>query len=471
MIVPLVLRNPAFRGAPVWGLLAGLNSGVICGLLTMAALRLHAAPSPAMLALAVWASVAAYLVLGAVTTRATEHELALPVSGRQLWIAHCAAEVSGCLAIVALSAFLIGLLARVVTVLGGAQADIPGVTALLVAASLVAVLAIEATGRGAAHASGWSFLVWRMVVIAFMALLLIVASRRPWLSSLALLLVAAAGGAFVAHCVPPALDLVPRKPGRAATPTPAATARPALPAGEARPRLAPLFFRWVPPFARYGWLVFAALLGFILAGGAGIMSSDEHAAAMRLFYFYLVAYLLVSANGPLLRPLRFADPLPVGRGRILAGLFGPPLCAVVAGALLGSLSSEIPFALTALEVALAVVIWLTSLALLLSAYRPAVPDWVRQMLYWGPLAILLIVPLRSLFSGIARRTTPFAAETGSESAVLDLVQQPAGALALVAGAGALVALAAWLALRQFRRMEIPVRAVRYEIVEWACEDR
>jgi hypothetical protein len=72
---------------------------------------------------------------------------------------------------------------------------------------------------------------------------------------------------------------------------------------------------------------------------------------------------------------------------------------------------------------------------------------------------------------MSRRTRPFAVEAGLETAAAELMKSPAAAFALGLGAAALVAFAAWLALRQFRRMEIPVRSVRYELVEWACEDR
>ncbi len=474
MNLRLVRNDAAFRASPAWALLAGLNAGVVSGLIVMAALGRAASPPVGVIALAIWLSVGVYLVAGPVTTRATEHELALPLSGRRLWLHHALAVLVGCLLIVAVGAILLGLLAAVAALRGPARLSVAAPTALAAAASLLAVALIEAAARGEAELAGrWQHRAWRVAVVLAIAVAVVSAGRAPWVAALGLLALAALCGAFALRGVPPALELVPRatvaaprrdaRAGRDASSDRTATHQ--------RARLAPLLFRWLPHFSRYGWLVFAALLGFLFAGGAGALSEDPDLAGMRLFYLYLVAYMLMSTNGPLLRPLRFVDPLPLPRGRVFARLFAPPLVGIAAGMAAGSAVQTVPFGVLALELALVVTLWLLALAALLTAYRPGVPGAVRQALYWGPLALFLIIPMRSLILGVSRRTRPFALEARLEVSAAELMKSPAGALALGLGAAALVAFAAWLALRQFRRMEIPVRSVRYELVEWACEDR
>jgi hypothetical protein len=474
MNLRLVRNDAAFRASPAWALLAGLNAGVVSGLLVTAALGRAASPSAGTIALAIWLSVGVFLVAGPVTTRATEHELALPVSGRRLWLHHALAVLVGCLLIVGVGAALLGLLAAVAALRGPARLPVAAPAALAAAASLLAVVLIEAAARGEAELAGrWRHRAWRVAVVLAIAAAVVLAGGAPWAAALALLALAAIGGAVVLRGVPPALALVPRAPVAA----PRRDARRGMDAAadgtalRRRAPLAPLLFRWLPPFSRYGWLVFAALLGFLLAGGAGALSEDPDLAGMRLFYLYLVAYMLMSINGPLLRPLRFADPLPLPRRQVFARLFAPPLAGIAAGIAAGSVVQTVSFGVLALELALVVTLWLLALAALLTAYRPGVPGAVRQTLYWGPLALALIVPLRSLVLGMSRRTRPFAVEAGLEAAAAALMETPAGALALGLGAAALVAFAGWLALRQFRRMEIPARAVRYELVEWATEDR
>ena len=474
MNLRLVRSDPAFRASPAWALLAGLNAGVASGLLVTAALGRAASPSAATIALAIWLSVGVYLVAGPVTTRATEHELALPISGRRLWLQHALAVLVGCLLIVAVSAALLGLLSAVAALRGPARLPVAAPAALAAAASLLAVALIEAAARGeAALARRWQHRAWRVAVVLAIAAAVALAGRAPWATALALLVTAALCGALALRGVPPALELVPR----ATDPAPRPDARTGMDASadrtaaRQRARLAPLLFRWLPHFSRWGWLVFAGFLGFLMAGGAGALSEDPDLAGMRLFYVYLVAYMLISTNGPLLRPLRFADPLPLPRGRVFARLFAPPLAGIVAGVVAGSAVQTVPLGVLALELALVVTFWLLALAALLTAYRPGVPGAVRQALYWGPLALVLVVPLRSLLLGMSRRTRPFALEAGLEVSAAELMRTPVGALALGLGGAALVALAAWLALRQFLRMEIPVRSVRYELVEWATEDR
>jgi len=474
MNLRLVRNDAAFRASPAWALLAGLNAGVVSGLLVMAALGRAASPSVGTIALAIWLSVGVYLVAGPVTTRATEHELALPISGRGLWLHHALAVLVGCLLIVAVGAVLLGLLAAVAALRGPARLSVAAPTALAAAASLLAVVLIEAAARGeAARAGRWRHRAWRVAVVLAIAAAVVLAGRAPWAAALGLLVLAAIGGALALRGVPPALALVPHAP----VPAPRPDARRGMDASadrtatRQRARLAPLLFRWLPPFSRYGWLVFAVLLGSLAAGGQAALSDDPDLGGMRLFYLYLVSYMLISTNGPLLRPLRFVDPLPLPRRRVLAALFLPPVVGIAAGALVGAAFSTLPFGVLMLELALVVTLWLLALAALLAAYRPGVPDWVRHALYWGPLALLLAIPLRSLILAMSRRTRPFATEAGLEAGAAELMKSAVGALALWACAAALVAFAAWLALRAFRRMEIPARSVRYELVEWATEDR
>ncbi len=387
MNLRLVRNDAAFRATPAWALLAGLNAGVVSGLLVTAALGRAASPSAGTIALAIWLSVGVYLVAGPVTTRATEHELALPISGRRLWLHHALAVLIGCLAIVAVGAVLLGLLAAVAALRGPARLSVAAPTALAAAASLLAVALIEAAARGEAALAGrWRHRAWRIAVVLAIAVAVVFAGRAPWAAALGLFALAAVCGVLAVRGVPPALDLVPR----AAVAAPRRDARRAMDATADRTamrwraRLAPLLFRWLPLFSRYGWLVFAVLLGFLAAGGQAALSDDPDLGGLRLFYLYLVSYMLISTNGPLLRPLRFVDPLPLPRGRVLAALFLPPVVGIAAGALVGAAFSTLPFGVLMLELALVVTLWLLALAALLAAYRPGVPDCGPARAVLGP---------------------------------------------------------------------------------------
>jgi len=121
----------------------------------------------------------------------------------------------------------------------------------------------------------------------------------------------------------------------------------------------------------------------------------------------------------------------------------------------------------AVLMALVCVPWLLLVALLLRAYRAGVSDARRQGLFWG-LAVLVVVffvgQAAAVIAGLAR---PWLATALVEIPVRALGESAAATVAAWVSGAALLFVAYRLAESQFARMEIPVRPIRFTLIELA----
>ena len=115
-------------------------------------------------------------------------------------------------------------------------------------------------------------------------------------------------------------------------------------------------------------------------------------------------------------------------------------------------------------VALTAVPWLLLIALLLSAYRAGVREWVRQTVVWGSLGVLLGFVIATSLGDILDIMQPWAIRALVEIPVMRLGRTAAGTLGVWIVAGLLLAGAYRIVQSQFLRMEIPTKPSRYTLI-------
>ncbi len=118
----------------------------------------------------------------------------------------------------------------------------------------------------------------------------------------------------------------------------------------------------------------------------------------------------------------------------------------------------------ALVLPLVAVPWLLLVAALLRGYRAAVPEWVRQAVYWGTLAGFLALQLSLAAAMMTRFVRPWVAEAVLDIAARRLGETPGAAVAAWVVCAVVLLAAYRVAESQFLKMEIPTRPSRYTLI-------
>ncbi len=445
----LILGHPALRTAPAWCLMNG-----VFVLLGTAITDAMSSRSPDAFIVVTWSALPIFFLSLPARTRAGEHELALPLTGRTLWLRHVIAVAITVLAMVATAWLLLPL----VTYRWQPAPEGLGMVALrLVAGGLLATAVIEAAGvRMALVPFRGGHLAWRFVVALALGQTLPWVAGGPVEGAVAPLLIAAGLVAWSAGRVPASLDPADAHPrGRVRRGRDERRGR----THATRGLLLKLLFGYAPRWSQVFLLAMMAVLGWGAAGGL-----EDLFRASSWLYAYLSAQFFFAIVPSILRPLRFVDPLPVARVRLLAAMLAPLALAFLAGVGVGLVTSGVPAHHVLTITAGVVVASLLVLALYLRTFRAGVPDWVRHTTYWLPSVVFLALPVASL---LLLRRGAFSRE---DALIAQLAGSPSGRLLVAAGLGAAM-LASWrLASSQFGRMEIPLQPDRYELGSPIRED-
>lgn len=118
-----------------------------------------------------------------------------------------------------------------------------------------------------------------------------------------------------------------------------------------------------------------------------------------------------------------------------------------------------------LILALTVTPWFLVSALLFRAYRPEIPEWVRQSIYWGGLFVIILLFLSQAVAMVADFAHPWLARALMEIPAWKLGRSAAATTSAWIVAGAVVAVAYRLTESQFRRMAVPTRPSKYSLIE------
>ncbi len=301
--------------------------------------------------LLLWLPAAMFMIIAAFSSRGNELDLAMPISGRTIWLAHLLSTVAVTVTILVTAALLdrLGqwLLYRAFPELHTE----PVVLRLLpfaVACAMLTAVILQALGPGRFRSSlGFRRLGMVLGIVLAGGVAAWGLSHAPAWLALAPLAAAVGGVLYLHERVPPVLHLVDRAPtadgpaaaARGAAPRPV-TAHERLPvAGGGRALLLrtvgeSMLGRWVPwmlmPIvAVYGWLT------------SGAMHALDGGRDSRTIYIFLAAYLLLVTVLPSLRRLALVDALPIPRRLIFALTALPAILVYVLGYGVGSLSTAI----------------------------------------------------------------------------------------------------------------------------------
>ncbi len=455
----LLFGHPALRTAPAWCLMNG--TFVLLGVALTDAM---ASRSPDAFIVVTWSALPIFFLTTQARARAGELDLALPLTGRTLWLRHVAAVAGTVLAMVATA----WLLLPAVSYRGQSGPDGLHLAGLrLAAGGLLATALIEAVDvRRALVPLRSGPALWRFLV-AFVLGQIVPWVARDAVSGVLVPLLLAAGVVFwSARRVPASLDtaaLDERRAARAGRGSREAQASREGRVPGARVLLLKLLFGYAPRWGQAFWPAMMAILGWGAAGGLEFLFRSSS-----WFYTYIAAQSLFAVIPSIMRPLRFVDPLPVPRARLLAAMLAPLALAFLAGVAVALVTSDAPLARVLPVTAGVVVAWLLAVALYLRAYRAGVPGWARHTVYWVPSVVFLALPIAALLfraGGVA-----FSREDALMAQVARLTGSPAGALLAAVMLAAALAAAWRLAVVQFARMEIPLQPDRYELGSPIRED-
>jgi len=116
-------------------------------------------------------------------------------------------------------------------------------------------------------------------------------------------------------------------------------------------------------------------------------------------------------------------------------------------------------------IALTAAPWLLLVAVLLRAYRAGINEWVRQTVFWGSTACLLLFWLALSFGTIAGVVKPWTVRGSIEIPVMLLGRSVVGVFAVWVVSTLAIAGAYWVTQRQFRHMEIPATPSKYSLLD------
>lgn len=116
--------------------------------------------------------------------------------------------------------------------------------------------------------------------------------------------------------------------------------------------------------------------------------------------------------------------------------------------------------------ALAAVPWLLLVALFLRTYREGLAAWVRQAVFWTPLALILGVMGGQVALAVADWLEPWVVRGLTERLIWRLGLSAVGAAATWIASALLILGAYRLAEAEFRRIEVPARPTRFTLLDW-----
>jgi len=355
-IAMLVRQHAALRTLPRWLLLTTVTSLLLEGVRATSGLRLaragEAAPEFAgrlLAAGALWAPLAAFLLVTTFRPRCGEQQLALPLPARRLWRAHVVAVALAGGAVLGLAALAAAV--HDLALMRGAPAAIRDGVREVVPAAVVCLLcaviglAARAPSRQRVQASPGE-LVWGLAVAAGAILATAALSRLPAVALAAPLGLALLIAWRIERALPEALELATggRPPARVRNGARAAAAgawgacRPA----PARGMTAITVFRVMSARGSlFVMLPVLCLYGLLLAGGMSVLTGDPADRGERdaLFAVWglLTIFLLVTPLPKQLRGLHLLDPLPLSRRFLFGVMILPGLLATGAGYATGAI--------------------------------------------------------------------------------------------------------------------------------------
>lgn len=334
MIAQLVRQDAAFRRLPFWVLMAMVWAGVAAGM--SAWITANRGPiSIEMLGVLSWTAVVLYLVFGEVRTRAHRFNLALPISAKELWIAHIVAVSLTGLVILAISAVVTGgsliLMGKLVDATPMEPQPLSILGGLLVAALLLGVAILHAFRPDTQEVPvSRSSVVWSLAAAAIPLGLLRALQPLGFGGVTIVLALAVTALAYGYRSIPDTFSVptgIPR--GGAATPSGAG-------AWETPRASAGLWFslRVVhglttcakKPIAALMIVPVMLLLGFVSSGVINDRGDDQ-----RFAYPLMVVYVMMAITTFPLNRLGSIDWLPWSRRRTLALLVLPGFALFVAG--------------------------------------------------------------------------------------------------------------------------------------------
>lgn len=330
----LLLRNGALRGLPIWGVLLFLNATLLIGFARSVAMARGAELGPSSVLLAGWATVALFLVLAGAKPRGSTLDLALPIDGRRIWLAHVGALALmgtvltvGFVTIAQAAAFPIR--GRVPYAVDG-----PRLMLILEGGLLLALALLQAPKRELIRIPVTrGYIGWVLVVLATMPLLLLPLMAVGAVGGVVLLAMAALVGAWTYRSLPETLALVPRVPGDGHFGTIDAAAEDVAPVKgyTGRWRAALSVFRCLTAGSKEIIALPLIVLFGLLTGGAFEASPlSAEVRDLRFYYIPMAIYMLFMLVGPRMCLLQALDPLPIGRRLLVAGLLLPSALVFVA---------------------------------------------------------------------------------------------------------------------------------------------
>ncbi|MCP3962195.1 MAG: hypothetical protein GY719_30500 [bacterium] len=463
MMLTQIRRDKAFRNLGTWA----FASAVIASLLIGSGIDRTSGPPNAAAPVTVfglWVGLALYLAFGARRRGSSLLDLTLPLPARRLWLTHVLAAALGGLVLLVSSLVVLALRGWV----EGWPAYAPALAAVRLIPLLVAghVLAVVALASHRPHlfevpaSDGWAF--QAVVLVGILPLLLGLAAQPPgW----ALVLFAAAGalGWRTWRKLPPALALLPREP---TVPVAVADTRggadssaaPTAPAGETVRTRAGLS-HLLPAASTYASWALVGFVGMLIGGRVELAVWFEHG---RYVQSPLALLILGSFTELWTSRLPFFDLLPIGRRRLFALLFLPPLTALLLGYGVGhwlaGTAAVLRPAGPALLAFLVLVVppWLLFLALYFRLHRAPISERLRAAVGWSFPCLMFSFLVLQMAAAALGMVEPWELQ--------DMLESFFGELGSAAWTGlALLAVFAYLlAARNFERLEAAARPTTSE---------
>jgi hypothetical protein len=142
MIAQLIRQDPAFRRLPFWMVMATVWATAAAGMIGWITVR-RAPVGAEMLTALIWFVVVLYLVFGEIGTRTSSFNLSLPISGRDLWLAHVIAVTASGFVVLAIA---VGMTTGSLVLIGRLFDELLQVKTLVALGGLLAAALLLAIG-------------------------------------------------------------------------------------------------------------------------------------------------------------------------------------------------------------------------------------------------------------------------------------------------------------------------------------
>ena len=340
-ILALIRRHDALRGLPRWLVMMLAAATASLGLITYAAARRQALEPELLIALA-WLFVSLFFVTDRDRRRCTALDLTLPIPSRRIWLAHVAAvTLAGLFSLLLIVGIIDGAL-RVLDDFGADFVDslfaVSGLWQLPAGLLLLVAWRESAWKDRTGDATGKRYWPQGLLQAGLILALILLLSKRPPATALLLLVPALILLARTWRHLPAVISL--EAPGRASD------AR--------RPLARPAAFD-----------TSGGAPGQLLLGGAVLVGTAKHAAALALGYLFLIffgavlgglfpdlleirlsflpitIYMIFALVGKPLQMLAPFDALPVSRQRLLGLLLLPCILLLGLGFLVGEVKHRL----------------------------------------------------------------------------------------------------------------------------------